>query len=401
MLVFDQARRAALAGAAAAPQTDARGPRGGGRAGRRRAGLEQRAQAPLGQLTGTSRTSREIGPGPALEVSRRKRSLNGYRQLQRPAREPGTHAAIHPSYRAPVIRDIPGAARDMCTPGSHWSHVSAAAPESSESGAARMSGHVVARRRAQRARLGTRRVGLRGVQQPRVDGPAGRRRAGPPGSPRTPGAARGARPRGRPATSGRDRARRAPAARRPAPRSRCGRRTARRPGQLGVHDGGDQQRRDVGGEQPADHRRSCGRRLRVARPARAALVAHHRPRRAVCSRASACSGDRRSTGTSDNSSVDNRTDAAAISSPAPARRSSSVEADPSSTALACAPAAATPPSSPGWSGAAPGRAARVDAVAGRRPGRTGRPRGRAGGRGRRRGSSWRSRLASLPERPSR
>ena len=53
------------------------------------------------------------------------------------AREPGTHAAIHPSYRAHVIGILPGLPLGRCTLGSRV-RVSAAAPE--RSGAARMSG---------------------------------------------------------------------------------------------------------------------------------------------------------------------------------------------------------------------------------------------------------------------
>jgi hypothetical protein len=100
-----------------------------------------------------------------------------------------------------------------------------------------------------------------------------------------------------------------------------------------VDQGSDHQGRGLGRlEQPAGQQREAPRRRRVAGPA--ALVAGAA---SAWSRASACSGDRESTGTSESSCADSRTAAAATSSARPARTSSSLEVDPSSTALAHAP----------------------------------------------------------------
>ena len=119
----------------------------------------------------------------------------------------------------------------------------------------------------------------------------------------------GARPPAPPATSRRPRARPAPAARRPGPRSRCARRTAPRSTQLGVHDRGHQQRRRrrsaTSAAAPTPRSRVGG--LGVPRAGRAARRRREPAAASAWSRASACSGERPSAGTSASSSVDTRT----------------------------------------------------------------------------------------------
>ena len=247
-----------------------------------------------------------------------------------------------------------------------------------ESGSARMSRPT---QRPQRARLARQRVRLRGVEQPRVHARWCRRRGVRPQVRLVLRAQRrGAPPRAPPATSRRHRGRPAPAARRRGRRSRCARRTARRwPA-----------RRARPRRPAAPARRSARPAARTAAGSRSAASASARPAELLVGQR-AGRGQRVHPG----KRLERRAATAPapgraarsrpgprprpISSPAPSRTSSSVDAEPSSTALAWAPRSSD---SAGHgrarSGAARGRAASRRCRPARRRTPRARPRGRPG-----------------------
>ncbi len=129
-----QAGRTTQPSAAATREAGTGSPRRGWCRGRRRRSLGERAASPPGCLTSPSPAQSEpLNPSP-------DRRTTGSNNNSKAARDPGTHAAIHPSYREPAHRELPGAATKRCTLSSLGSRVSGGTQESCEiSGATCMS----------------------------------------------------------------------------------------------------------------------------------------------------------------------------------------------------------------------------------------------------------------------